>query len=195
MLKRFFDMILSLIGLLVLLPFFVLIALAIKLDSPGSVFYRGKRIGRDGVLFRLFKFRTMVMDADKQGAGITASGDARITRIGRILRRTKLDELPQLINVISGDMSLVGPRPEDPRYVELYTPEQRRILAVRPGITSLASLEYRHEEQLLAGDDWEEVYRTKIMPAKLAIDLAYIENDSRWQDIWILLRTVQAIFR
>ena len=124
--------------------------------------------------FRLYKFRRMVSDADKQGPGITATGDSRITRVGRFLRRTKIDELPQLINVLSGDMSLVGPRPEDPRYVTLYTPEQRRVLAVRPGITSAASLAYRHEEQLLAGADWETVYREEVLPAKLAIDLEYL---------------------
>lgn len=194
MLKQSFDVVLSLLGLLILAPFFLLIGLAIKLDSRGSIFYRGNRIGRDGIPFKLFKFRTMIQNADQQGAGITASGDTRVTNIGRLLRRTKLDELPQLLNVLRGEMSLVGPRPEDPRYVDLYTPEQRLILSVRPGITSLASLEYRHEEQFLTGADWEQVYRDEIMPAKIAIDLAYIDNYSLRQDIIILLRTVAAIF-
>ena len=171
---RIFDLLAAFGGLLFLSPLFVLVAFAIKLDSRGPIFYRARRIGKDGIPFPLYKFRRMVSDADKQGPGITATGDSRITRVGRFLRRTKIDELPQLINVLSGDMSLVGPRPEDPRYVTLYTPEQRRVLAVRPGITSAASLAYRHEEQLLAGADWETVYREEVLPAKLAIDLEYL---------------------
>ena len=135
-LRRLLDLVASLAGLTLLSPLFVFIALLIALDSPGPVFYRGQRVGRHGRLFRLYKFRSMVISADKQGPGITAAGDARITRVGRFLRRAKLDELPQLINVLLGDMSLVGPRPEDPRYVAFYTPEQRRVLSVRPGITS-----------------------------------------------------------
>ncbi|MFZ1551113.1 MAG: sugar transferase, partial [Anaerolineae bacterium] len=130
------------------------------------------RVGQDGRPFRLYKFRSMIVGTDRQGPGITATGDPRITRVGRFLRRAKLDELPQLINVLLGDMSLVGPRPEDPRYVAFYTPEQRRVLSVHPGITSPASLAYRHEEQLLAGEDWETHYRTRVLPAKLALDLA-----------------------
>ena len=179
---------------LFLSPLFVLVAFAIKLDSRGPIFYRARRIGKDGVPFRLYKFRRMVSDADKQGPGITATGDSRITRVGRFLRRTKIDELPQLINVLSGDMSLVGPRPEDPRYVALYTPEQRRVLAVRPGITSAASLAYRHEEQLLAGADWETIYRTRVLPDKLAIDLAYLERRTLVSDLKLILRTIAAVF-
>jgi len=137
----------------------------------------------------------MVADADKRGPGITATGDSRVTPVGRFLRRTKIDELPQLINVLRGDMSLVGPRPEDPRYVARYTPEQRRVLAVRPGITSAASLTYRHEEQLLSGEDWETVYRTQVMPEKLAIDLAYLQRRTLWSDLVLVFRTVVAMMR
>ncbi|MFZ1405869.1 MAG: sugar transferase [Anaerolineae bacterium] len=159
------------VGLMLLSPLFCWIALWIKLTSPGPVFYRAVRVGQDGRPFRLYKFRSMIVGTDRQGPGITATGDPRITRVGRFLRRAKLDELPQLINVLLGDMSLVGPRPEDPRYVAFYTPEQRRVLSVRPGITSPASLAYRHEEQLLAGEDWETHYRTRVLPDKLALDL------------------------
>jgi lipopolysaccharide/colanic/teichoic acid biosynthesis glycosyltransferase len=136
----------------------------------------------------------MIKDADIQGPCITALGDERITWFGRFLRRTKLDELPQLINVLKGEMSLVGPRPEDPRYVALYTDKQRQILSVRPGITSAASLAYRQEERMLSGPDWEITYRTRVMPAKLAIDLDYISRRSILTDLWLLLRTGRALF-
>lgn len=192
--RRLLDIVASGVGLAVLSPLFVLIGLWIKLDSPGPVFYRAQRAGKDGKLFRLYKFRSMVADADKRGPGITATGDARITRVGRFLRRTKIDELPQLINVLKGEMSLVGPRPEDPRYVALYTPEQRRVLSVRPGITSAASLAYRHEEQLLSGEDWETLYRTKVLPDKLAIDLAYLEQRTLVSDLKLIFRTIATIF-
>ncbi len=192
--RRLLDIMASIAGLAVLGPLFVLIGLWIKLDSPGPVFYRARRIGKDDVPFSLYKFRSMVADADKRGPGITATGDSRVTSVGRFLRRTKMDELPQLINVLRGDMSLVGPRPEDPRYVALYTPEQRRVLAVRPGITSAASLAYRHEEQLLAGEDWETTYRNRVLPDKLAIDLAYLERRTAFSDLKLVFRTIAAIF-
>jgi lipopolysaccharide/colanic/teichoic acid biosynthesis glycosyltransferase len=192
-LKQSFDVIASAAGLLVLSPLFIAISLAVKLNDGGPVFYRARRVGRGGRLFRLYKFRTMRVDADKKGPGITASGDTRITRIGRWLRRTKLDELPQLLNVLLGDMSLVGPRPEDPRYVALYTPEQRQVLSVRPGITSAASLAYRNEEQLLTGPNWETVYREEVMPAKLAIDLEYLSQRTLQTDIQLILRTIGAL--
>ena len=188
--RRTLDFAASWAGLVVLSPLFLLLAVWIKRDSPGPVFYRATRVGKDGKLFRLYKFRSMVAGADRQGPGITASGDARVTRAGRFLRRTKLDELPQLINVMQGDMSLVGPRPEDPRYVALYTPEQRQVLAVRPGITSAASLTFRHEEELLAGANWETVYRTQVLPDKLAIDLAYLAQRTLWSDLVLILRTI-----
>ena len=137
----------------------------------------------------------MIADADKQGPGITAAGDSRITWIGRWLRDYKIDEIPQLINVLKGDMSLVGPRPEDPRYIAQYTPDQRQLLNVRPGITSAASLAYRNEEQILSGQDWETVYRTKILPAKLAIDLDYLSGRTFGSDLILILRTIAAMFR
>ncbi|GIV75269.1 MULTISPECIES: sugar transferase [Caldilinea] len=191
--QRLFDVIAASAGLLLLSPLFLVVALWVKLDSPGPVFYRALRVGRGGILFRLFKFRSMVVDADSSGPGITISGDVRVTKAGRWLRRTKIDELPQLINVLLGDMSLVGPRPEDPRYVALYTPEQRQILAYRPGITSAASLAFRNEETLLVGSDWETVYREKIMPAKLSIDLAYMAQRSFYSDLRLVLRTIMSM--
>jgi lipopolysaccharide/colanic/teichoic acid biosynthesis glycosyltransferase len=173
----------------------LLIALLIVLDSPGPVFYRAQRIGKSGRIFHLLKFRSMVVNADRQGPGITSAGDRRITRMGHFLRRTKLDELPQLLNVLRGDMNFVGPRPEDPRYVALYTAEQQQILAVRPGITSAASLAFRHEEQLLTGHDWETVYRTQVMPSKLAIDLAYLGKRTLLSDLGLIVRTIIAMIQ
>lgn len=193
--KRIFDLLASALGLIILSPIFALIALLIRLTSPGPVFYRARRVGQGGREFTLYKFRSMVADADRRGPGITTAGDPRVTSIGRVLRRTKLDELPQLWNVLRGDMSLVGPRPEDPRYVALYTPEQRRVLDVRPGITSLASIEYRNEEAVLHGPDWEQHYIHEVMPAKLAIDLRYVQRATLFTDLLIILRTLLALFR
>lgn len=193
--KRIFDLLVSALGLIILSPIFALIALLIRLMSPGPVFYRARRVGQGGREFTLYKFRSMVADADRRGPGITAAGDPRVTPVGRVLRRTKLDELPQLWNVLRGDMSLVGPRPEDPRYVALYTPAQRRVLDVRPGITSLASIEYRNEEAVLHGPDWEQRYIHEVMPAKLAIDLRYVQRATLFTDLLIILRTLLALFR
>lgn len=195
MLKRPFDLLASAAGLIILSPLFALIALLIRLTSPGPILYRATRIGQGGREFTLYKFRSMVVGADQRGPGITAAGDPRITPVGRILRRAKLDELPQLWNVLRGDMSLVGPRPEDPRYVALYTPEQRRVLAVRPGITSLASIEYRHEEAALDCAGCEGRYVQEVMPAKLAIDLRYVQQATLPGDIVIILRTLLALLR
>ncbi len=191
---RLFDLLASTVGLIILSPFLLLTALLVKLTSPGPVFYRALRVGKNGKLFHVYKFRSMVINADKVGPAITSKSDARITPIGKFLRRTKLDELPQLINVLKGEMSLVGPRPEDPRYVSLYTPEQRQLLTVRPGITSAASLTYRHEERILIGADWETIYRNKIMPAKLAIDLDYLSQRTLCTDIYLVLRTIANMF-
>ena len=188
--RRLLDLLVSTAGLLVLSPVFVVVGLWIKRDSPGPVFYLARRVGRDGVLFNLYKFRTMVPDADKRGPGITVSNDQRITRSGRFLRRTKVDELPQLINVFKGEMSLVGPRPEDPRYVARYTPEQRVVLSVRPGITSPASLVYHDESALLSGRDWEHAYTTEIMPHKLALETAYLSRRTVWRDLGIIWQTI-----
>lgn len=188
--KRIFDILASILGLIILFPLFILIALAIRLDSKGSIFYRARRVGRYGKEFRLYKFRSMVVDADKHGSGITSAHDKRITSVGRFLRRTKLDETPQLINVLCGDMSLVGPRPEDPHYVQFYTLEQRTILQYRPGITSMASLKYRNEEQVLSGPQWEQLYIEEVMPAKLKIDLAYAQRSNILTDLGLILRTI-----
>jgi lipopolysaccharide/colanic/teichoic acid biosynthesis glycosyltransferase len=193
MMIRLLDLFASVTGLALLSPLLVLIAIAIKLDSPGSVFFRGQRVGRGGRLFKIYKFRSMVADAAQKGPGITTAGDPRITRVGEVLRRTKLDELPQLINVVRGEMSLVGPRPEDLRYVPLYTPEQRRVLSVRPGMTSPASLRFRHEEKLLQGGDWERAYLSEVLPAKLQIELEYLERRSVWTDLRVIVQTVLAL--
>lgn len=195
MLKRAFDLTASLGGLILLSPLMLAVMLAVKLSSAGPIFHRASRVGRMGVPFTLYKFRSMIVNAEQQGPGITASGDKRITRLGKLLRRTKLDELPQLINVLRGEMSIVGPRPEDPRYVALYTPEQRAVLNVRPGITSLASVRYRNEEQALVGGDWEQTYIQKVMPEKLLIDLQYIQNANLWRDLGIIGQTFIALFR
>lgn len=195
MIKRLFDFLSALVGLIVLSPLFLMISLIIKLASPGPVFHRGKRVGLNGELFNLYKFRTMIVHAPAVGPGITSNNDPRITWIGRLLRRTKIDELPQLINVLKGDMSLVGPRPEDPRYVRNYTPEQLKVLNVKPGITSPASLEYRSEEAILTGDEWQRTYLERVLPHKLAIELEYLKRRNLWGDLGIILRTLLAIFR
>lgn len=193
--KRLFDIVVSAIVLTVLLPVFAIIAVAIRVSSPGPIFYRATRVGRSGQPITVYKFRSMVVNADARGPGITLSGDARVTPIGRFLRRYKLDELPQFINVLQGTMSLVGPRPEDPRYVALYSPEQRRVLQVPPGITSPASVYYRDEENLLAGDDWQTRYLEQIMPAKLSIDLEYVQNPSLARDVVVLWDTFRAVWQ
>jgi len=194
-LKRAFDIAASAAGLALLSPLLVAIAVAVRLDSPGPVLYRGRRMGRYGREFYIWKFRTMVTGADRAGPGITVADDSRVTRVGRLLRRTKLDELPQLVNVLRGEMSIVGPRPEDPRYVALYTPEQRaQILSIRPGLTSPASVRFRDEEAALSGADWETAYVQQIMPAKLALDLEYVQNASLLRDVGLIVRTVAAMW-
>ncbi|HEX7833603.1 MAG TPA: sugar transferase [Thermoanaerobaculia bacterium] len=179
--RRLFDIAVSAIGLLVLAPLFVLIAIAV---GP-PVFYRARRVGRHGREFAMLKFRSMRFASE--GAAITMQGDARVTRVGRVLRRTKLDELPQLVNVLRGEMSFVGPRPEDPRYVAMYDDEQRRVLDVRPGITSAASLAYRNEESMLTS---EQQYIETIMPAKLKIDLEYERSRTFANDLRLIIRTI-----
>ena len=195
MLKRLFDVIVSALGLLVLSPVLLVLALLVKFSSPGTVLYHATRVGLDGHPFKLLKFRSMVANAAQIGPAVTGAADSRITPIGRFLRRTKLDELPQLLNVLRGEMSLVGPRPEDPRYAALYTPEQRRVLSVRPGITSPASIAYRSEEAMLTGDDWETHYIQHVMPAKLEIDLQYVEHASLLYDLKLIFRTFISLFR
>jgi lipopolysaccharide/colanic/teichoic acid biosynthesis glycosyltransferase len=194
MIQRLFDFMSALVGLIFLSPIFLIAGLVIKLTSSGRIFHRGKRVGLNGKLFTLYKFRTMIASAAAMGPGITAKDDPRITWIGRLLRRTKIDELPQLINVLKGDMSLVGPRPEDPRYVAQYTPDQKQILSVRPGITSAASLAFRKEEQMLTGPNWERMYCAEVLPNKLAMDLAYLSQRTLLSDILLIIRTILSIF-
>jgi lipopolysaccharide/colanic/teichoic acid biosynthesis glycosyltransferase len=195
--KRIFDCGVAALGLILLLPLMAVIALLIKLDSPGSVFFAHERVGRHGRKFKVLKFRTMVQDAPKLGGAITARHDPRITRIGRLLRTTKLDELPQLWNVLKGEMSLVGPRPEVERYVQLWEPALReQVLSVRPGITGLTQIRYRHEERLLAQQpDPEKYYREVLLPLKLASDAEYVRRRSLMFDLSLLLRTVIALFQ
>ena len=192
--KRAMDIVLSAAALCVLWPVLLLIALAIVVDDPGPVFYRQVRVGRGGKPFRIFKFRTMVVDADKKGLSITVGRDSRITRVGAFLRKTKLDELAQLLNVLCGQMSFVGPRPEVPRYVELYTPYQRQVLLVRPGITDYASIAYRNENDLLAGaDDPERMYIETIMPDKIELNMKYLREISPLADVRLILKTIIAV--
>jgi lipopolysaccharide/colanic/teichoic acid biosynthesis glycosyltransferase len=193
--KRAFDLLLAGLGLVVLAPLLLVIALAIKLDTPGPVFYRQQRVGRHGVPFRIHKFRTMRHEPDGRGAQITVAGDARITRVGAFLRRTKLDELAQLIDVLEGSMSLVGPRPEVPGYVALYPPALRdAVLSVRPGITDLASIEYRDEAAVLArAAEPEREYVQVVMPRKLELAARYAREASLGLDVTILWRTLQLL--
>jgi len=189
--KRAFDLFWSALGLAVLSPVLALVALAVKLEDGGPVFFRQLRIGRRGRPFRIWKFRTMVVDADRQGRAITVGRDPRITRVGHWLRDSKLDEIPQLLNVFSGEMSLVGPRPEVPRYVELYTEAQRAILALRPGITDLASIKYRNESDLLgAAENPDETYVQILLPDKIRINLAYASEAGLWSDFLVILATL-----
>ena len=189
--KRLFDLIVSLIGIIVCLPLFLAIAVWIKLDSSGSILFQQTRVGQFGHHFTIYKFRTMVVNAEALGKQITIGEDKRITRSGKLLRKYKLDELPQLFNVLKGDMSLVGPRPEVPKYVELYNPKQREVLAVPPGITDLASIEFRNENDLLSTvSNPEEVYIQQIMPQKLELNLQYIQQAGLSFDIQIILKTL-----
>jgi lipopolysaccharide/colanic/teichoic acid biosynthesis glycosyltransferase len=193
--KRAFDVVVAGLGLVVTSPVVLAAAIAIKVDSPGPVFYSGPRVGRDGSLFRIHKLRSMRTGADASGPAVTAADDERITAVGRVLRRTKLDELPQLFNVLKGEMSLVGPRPEHPRYVERYTAEQRRLLKVRPGITGPAALAFVDEEDRLSGGESESRYVADVMPQKLALELDYIDRASFASDLGILIRTAATVLR
>lgn len=192
--KRLFDIIASGLGLIALSPLFAVLAVWIKTDSKGPVFYRQTRVGRDNKDFLLYKFRSMRPDSDKLGLITVGGHDPRVTRSGYYIRKYKLDEFPQLINVFIGDMSLVGPRPEVRKYVDMYTPEQLRVLTVRPGITSLASIRYRNENDILAAaEDPDRCYIEKVMPDKLAIDLEYVDRATLWNDIKLILSTFREI--
>jgi lipopolysaccharide/colanic/teichoic acid biosynthesis glycosyltransferase len=196
MAKRLFDFAVALIGLILLAPVLLVVCLLIKLDSPGPAFYKGDRMGKNGEPFKMFKFRTMVVNADQVGPALTHGGDPRVTRLGRVLRKWKLDEIPQLLNVLRGEMSLVGPRPESPGYVKHYTPEQTKVLQVKPGVTGLTQVRYRNEEALLGHcANPEADYIEKIMPHKLALDLEYIQKQSLAFDIALILRTFLSLSR
>lgn len=189
--KRLLDVAVSALALVITSPVLAAAAVAVKLESSGPAIYKGARAGRDGREFHILKVRTMRVDPS--GPGVTAGDDPRITRVGRFLRRTKIDEVPQLWNVLKGDMSLVGPRPEDPRYVAHYTPEQRQVLTVRPGITGPTALAFIDEEELLRGGDPEATYVERVMPRKLAVDLDYVRGRSFGGDLRILGRTALAV--
>ena len=194
MLKRVFDTVVALIGLILFTPLMLIIAVLIKLDSPDPIFYRAPRVGKDGRLFRMYKFRTMVADAEKIGPAITVDQDPRITRIGAFLRGSRLDEIPQLINVLCGEMSMVGPRPEAPYYVEKYSSEQRQVLRVKPGMSGPAQIAFRHEEEMLTNPEaLDDEYMNVILPPKLAMDIEYIERRSFMLDVRILLQTAGAL--
>ena len=187
--KRVFDFSLSLTGLILLSPLMLLIALAVKLSSPGPVFYRGTRTGRFGKPFRIFKFRTMVANAEKLGGTTTGREDSRLTKIGRIVRSCKFDEIAQLINVLKGDMSFVGPRPEVEEYTRLFSEEEKRILSVRPGITDLSSLKFHDLQAHVGSDDPDKVFRESILPQKNALRLQYVNERSFHGDLAIILQT------
>ncbi len=189
--KRAFDIAAATAGLIALGPLFLIVSLAIKLTSRGPVFFLQERVGRNFQAFNIIKFRTMVVDAPVLGGQLTAGDDPRITFIGGYLRRAKIDELPQLFNVLKGDMSLVGPRPEVAQYVQYYRKEYEQLLSIRPGITDLASLKYRHEAELLGQSlDPEETYRSQILPDKIALSQEYIRNSSFWFDLRLIFKTL-----
>jgi lipopolysaccharide/colanic/teichoic acid biosynthesis glycosyltransferase len=196
MLKRAFDFLSSLIGLILVSPVLVTIAILIKREDGGPVFYRGVRVGRFGKLFRIYKFRTMVLNAEKLGGPSTADDDPRITKMGRFVRKFKLDELPQLINVLRGEMSIVGPRPEVQMYVDMFKEEEKAILSVRPGITDWASIWNPDEGAILAGSpDPEKTYMEKIRPEKIRLQLKYVRERSLWSDLEIIVQTLITIVR
>jgi lipopolysaccharide/colanic/teichoic acid biosynthesis glycosyltransferase len=194
--KRAFDLALASLGLSVLAPLLLLVALLIRLDSSGPVFFRQERIGKHFRPFFIYKFRTMVQDAPGRGGPITFGADPRITRVGRVLRRTKLDEFPQLLNVVRGEMSFVGPRPEVRPYVELFREDYQEILQVAPGITDLASLKYRHEAEVLGrAANPEEEYLRSILPDKIALAKEYVRRPSFFLDVSLILKTLTKLFR
>lgn len=189
--KRIFDLIFSFLGLIVCFPIFIVVAILIKLDSEGSVFFKQERVGKDFKSFKIFKFRTMKNNADGSRPKITVANDSRITGTGRFLRKYKIDELPQLFNVLKGDMSFVGPRPEVKEYVQLYESDYKKLLSIRPGITDPASITYSNEESVLSlSENWEEEYKKRVLPKKIAISLNYVENHNIVTDLKLILETV-----
>ncbi|MCU9810322.1 sugar transferase [Paraclostridium sp. AKS81] len=194
MFKRIFDIGASFFGLVILSPILLLIAIFIKIDSKGPVFFKQQRVGKNKKVFEIYKFRTMVTDAEKIGKQITIGNDSRITNVGKFIRKCKLDELPQLLNVLRGEMSLVGPRPEVPRYVDLYDEYQEQILLVKPGITDYASIEFRNENEILGGSiNPEKTYISEVMPVKIDLNLKYIKKISLIEDIHLILKTISVL--
>lgn len=194
--KRIFDIVFSFIGILILSPFFIIVSFLIVIDSKGGVLYKQERVGFNGSVFKVFKFRTMKPNSFSKGALTVGSRDPRITSIGYYLRKYKLDELPQLFNVLFGDMSFVGPRPEVKKYTDLYNEEQKKVLSVRPGITDYASIKFRNENDLLSeSDDPERLYIDEIMPEKLALNMKYINDNNIFKDIKIIFDTFYTIIK
>ncbi len=194
--KRCFDIFFSLLGITLLLWLFLIIAIAIKCSSKGPALFKQERVGRYGKTFNIWKFRSMVVNAEAKGMQITTDDDNRITKVGKFIRKTKIDELPQLFNVLSGKMSFVGPRPEVPKYVAMYNDEQLRVLSVKPGITDLASIEFRNENDLLDRDeDPEKKYIEEIMPVKLALNIKYIEKAGFFYDIGLIFKTIGKVIK
>ena len=194
-LKRFFDIMMSLILLIILSPIFIILAIWIKLDSKGPVFYRQERVTTYGKIFKIFKFRTMVQDADKKGSLITIGEDPRITKIGKKIRKSRLDEIPQLINILKGDMSFVGTRPEVPKYVEKYTDEMKATLLMPAGVTSRASIEYKDEDEIInkylsKGEKLDDIYIKRVLPEKMKWNLEYIKDFNIFEDIKICIKTI-----
>lgn len=195
LLKRIFDIIMSLILLIILSPIFLILAIWIKLDSKGPVFYRQERVTTYGKIFKIFKFRTMVQDADKKGSLITIGEDPRITKIGKKIRKSRLDEIPQLINILKGDMSFVGTRPEVPKYVEKYTDEMKATLLMPAGVTSRASIEYKDEDEIInkylsKGEKLDDIYIKRVLPEKMKWNLEYIKNFNIFEDIKVCIKTI-----
>lgn len=196
MVKRSFDLFCSAVGLILLSPLFLAVACLIKRDSSGPVFFRQTRVGQHGKPFAIYKFRTMCSDAEKKGAQVSSGDDPRITRSGRLLRKYKIDELPQLLNVFRGEMSLVGPRPEVPKYVEAYKEEYREILKAKPGITDFASIEFRDENELLkTAQEPEQKYLAEILPVKIGYYKKYLREQSLKTDLVLIIRTLAAIVK
>jgi len=195
MVKRLFDIIFSFFGLIIVFPILGVIAVLIKISSPGPVFYKGERVGRYGKLFKIYKFRTMISDAEKAGIWSTSVNDPRLTKIGKFLKKYQIDELPQLINVLKGEMSLVGPRPQVPWAVELYNEEEKTLLNLQPGMTDWASLWNFHEGEILKGSkDADKDYLEKIHPEKMRLALEYARHHSFWIDLKIIFKTIIAVF-
>ena len=192
--KRLFDIFFSALGIIICIPFFIIAAILVKLDSSGPILFTQERIGKDFKPFKIYKFRTMKKVGDQDGPKITIKGDNRITGIGRLLRKYKIDELPQLFNVLKGDMSFVGPRPEISEYVNLFKTAYEKLLSIRPGITDPASICYSNEEILLSGsDNWEENYRKIVLPGKIKLSLHYVDNHNIITDLRLIVKTILKI--